>query len=33
MILGLLKLRMSSRALHMDMDPPHPFHINHIMTY
>ena len=27
MILGLLKLWMSSRAPHMDMDPPHLFHI------
>ena len=33
MILGLLKLSMSSGAPHIDMDPPHPFHIEHIMTY
>ena len=33
MILGLLKLWMSPRAPHMDEDPPHPFHIKHIMIY
>ena len=33
MILGLLKPWMSSRVPHMDMDPPHPFHIKHIMIF
>ena len=33
MILGLLKLWMSFRVPHMDMDSPHPFHIKHIMIY
>ena len=33
MILGLLKLWMRSRALHMDMDPPPPFHDKHIFIY
>ena len=33
MILGLLKLWMSSRALQMDIDPPHPLHIKHMMIY
>ena len=33
MILGLMKLWMSSRAPPMDMDPPHPFRIKHIMIY
>ena len=33
MILGLLKLWMSFRVPPMDMDPPHPFHIKHIMNY
>ena len=31
--LGLLKLWMNSRVPHMDMDPPHPFHLKHIMIY
>ena len=33
MILGLLKLWMSSRVPPKDMDPPHPFHTKPIMIY
>ena len=33
MVLGLLKLWMSSRVPRMDMDPSHVFHIKHIMIY
>ena len=33
MILGLLKLWMSSKALLMDMDPPHPCPMIPTMTY
>ena len=29
--LGLLKLRMNSKVPPMDMDPPHPCHMKHIM--
>ena len=33
MILGLLNLWMNSRVPPMDVDPPHPSHIKHIMIY
>ena len=33
MILGLLKLWMSSKAPLMDMDPPHPCPMTPTMTY
>ena len=33
MILGLLKLWMSSKAPVMDMDPPHPCPMTPTMTY
>ena len=33
MILGLLKLWMSTKVPPMDMDPPLPCHIKHTMIY